>query len=125
MKKHNYYLSNKDLYDEVVRCKKLGLMEPSPKLMKMFIILGQKIQSKMFYENQDDKMDCFQQGILDLINNWSKFNIVYKNPFAYYTQIFKNGMGKGWNLIHPKRNLQNISLNVSTDEDSSSGIHTL
>ena len=120
-KRSKYYISNKEMYAEVVRCKKAGLEQASPKLVDMFILLGQRIQSKMYYNNPQDKLDCFQNGIEHLLKNWKKFDTEYKNPFAYYTQTFKNGMAAGWNKIHPKSSLQNISL----EGDEESGIHTL
>jgi DNA-directed RNA polymerase specialized sigma subunit len=122
MSEKKYYLKNKDLYNEVVRCKELGLKQPSPELTRMFILLGNRIISKMYYESKEDNEDCFQNGILDLLKYWDRFDPKYLNAFAYYTQIFKNGMAKGWNRIHPKKNLYNVSIDSFTNEG---GVHSL
>lgn len=119
-----YYLSNKELRGEVMRCQELGLEQPSEKLMEMFMLLGKRIIRKMYYDNPSDYHDCLNAGFENMLKYWKKYNPYYPNAFAYYTQIFKTGMAKGWNELHPKRYKGNISLDANIN-DEEGGIHSL
>lgn len=122
--KKKYYLRNKDLLAEIKRCKEENRDQPSPELVEMFKLLVKNVMRKMYYDNEQDKDDCFQSGMMDLLKYWDRFNTDYSNPFAYYTQVCKNGIAKGWNEIHPKDSNYNISLE-STASDEHDGIHSI
>jgi hypothetical protein len=41
------------------------------------------------------------------------------NPFAYFTQVAKNGFAKGWKKLHPPKNPKTIPFSYITGEDNS------
>ena len=40
----------------------------------MLEILAKETIKKMRYWSNDDKMDCYQSGLLDMFQNWYNFN---------------------------------------------------
>jgi hypothetical protein len=44
------------------------------------------------------------------------------NPFAYFTQIAKNGFAKGWKKLHPPKNPKTIPFSYITGDDNSYNI---
>lgn len=96
------YLSNKDLYYEIVVSKAQGRL--TRRAQKMLELLAKRTIKKMRYWNNDDRLDCFQSGLLDMFDNWYNFNEQKStNAFAYFTEIFKRGMAKGFNEIYKKK----------------------
>ena len=88
----------------------------------MLELLAKKTVKKMRYWSNDDKLDCYQSGLLDMFQNWYNFNEDKSvNAFAYFTQICKNGYAKEWKKIHRKTGLEKedklefISLGMSGD----------
>ena len=53
--KEKNYLNNKDLYNEIVTSLEQGKL--TPRAEKMFIILSEKVSTKMQYRNPDDKKE--------------------------------------------------------------------
>jgi len=90
------YLSNKDLYCELIVSKAKGkLTRPAE---KMLILLAKNVVKKMYYNDPDDRLDCLQSAYLDVFSNWSSFDENKSdNAFAYFTEIIKRGLAKGWN----------------------------
>lgn len=127
MKKNKVYLKNKDLRREVMRCQEAGYDQPSEKLMSMFMLLGERIMRKMYYANPDDYYDCLNSGIENTLKYWKHYNPEYKNAFAYFTQVFKTGMAKGWNELHPKAYKGMLSIDYAFDDedDEMNGIHSI
>jgi len=96
------YLSNKELYYEVIVSKAQGRL--TRKSEKMLELLAKRTIKKMRYWNVDDRFDCYQSGLLDMFDNWYNFNEEKsKNAFAYFTEIFKRGMAKGFNELYKKK----------------------
>ena len=96
------YLHNRDLYAEIVVSKAQGKLTNKSKLM--LEILAKRTIKKMRYWNNDDKMDCYQSGLLDMFGNWYNFNEEKSvNAFAYFTEVFKRGIAKGFNELHKKK----------------------
>jgi hypothetical protein len=90
------YLSNKDLYCEIIYSKAKGRL--TTKAAQMLVLLGKNVQKKMYYRNSDDKYDCLQTAMLSVFQNWASFNeIKGDNAFSYYTEIIKRGLAQGWN----------------------------
>jgi hypothetical protein len=118
-KKKNY-LNNKDLYDEIVKSKEGGKLTRDAE--KMLVLLAERAIRKLSYVNEDDRQDCLQFALLDLLKYWQNFNPKYKNAFAYFTEIAKRGYAKGWNKIHPTKykntmSIDRINSRGSTDQD--------
>lgn len=105
------YLSNKELYKEIVISKAMGKLTKDAE--KMLILLAKNVIRKMRYAENDDKLDCLQSAYLDVFQNWYSFDEVKgDNPFAYYTEIIKRGMAKGWNRIYKKKGDEDNEIKV-------------
>ena len=112
-------MSGKDLYCEIVYCKAKGRL--TPRAAQMLMLLGKKAQTKMYYRNTDDKYDCLQTAMLDVFTFWHNFDeLKGENAFAYYTEVIKRGLAKGWNKMYKTKGeqVQFISL---TGYDSEGG----
>ena len=92
----------------------------------MLLLLAEKAINKMRYVNEDDRHDCLQFAILDLLKYWRNFNPDYPNAFAYFTEIAKRGYAKGWNKIHPQKYKGTISIDSSSgNSEGGGGIYTI
>ena len=93
---------------------------------KMLILIAERAINKMTYVSEDDRLDCLQFAILDLLKYWRNFNPKYPNAFAYFTEIAKRGYAKGWNKIHPKKYKGTLSLgNHSGSSEGQTGIYSI
>ncbi len=124
MEKH--YLNNKELYIEIIISKAQGRLTRNAE--KMLEILAKKTIKKMRYYSNDDKLDCYQSGLLDMFENWYNFNEDKStNAFAYFTEIFKRGLARGWNNLYKKKGdnehqIKLISINGANDGN---GLHSI
>ena len=87
MPRKKNYLNNRDLYDQIVLSLEADKLTPDAE--KMLILLAERAIRKLVYLNEDDKHDCMQFAILDLLKYWRNFNPKYTNAFAYFTEICK------------------------------------
>lgn len=118
--KSKVYLSNKDLYCEIIYSKAKGRL--TTKAAEMLVLLGKKAQTKMYYRNTDDKYDCLQTAMLSVFQNWASFNeIKGDNAFAYYTEVIKRGLAAGWNKQYRTKGeqVEFISLDGYDEEGNS------
>ncbi len=120
------YLNNKELYIEIIVSKAQGRLTRNAE--KMLELLAKKTIKKMRYWSNDDKLDCYQSGLLDMFQNWFNFNEDKSiNAFAYFTEIFKRGLAKGWNDLYKKKGdnehqIRLISINSANDGN---GLHSI
>ena len=120
------YLHNRDLYAEIVVSKAQGKLTNKSKLM--LEILAKRTIKKMRYWSNDDKMDCYQSGLLDMFANWYNFNEEKsENAFAYFTEVFKRGLAKGFNQLYSKKGDSENLIKVISIESSNDGqgLHSL
>jgi len=119
------YLNNKDLYAEIVKSKEQDKLTPTAE--KMLMLLAERAINKMKYVYDDDRQDCLQFAMLDLLKYWRNFNPKYPNAFAYFTEIAKRGYAKGWNKIHPQKYKNTLSLDRtnSYNEEGDGGIYSI
>jgi hypothetical protein len=109
------YLSNKELYIEVIVSKAQGKLTRNAE--KMLELLAKKTIKKMRYWSNDD-----------MFQNWYNFNEDKSiNAFAYFTEIFKRGLAKGWNDLYKKKGdnehqIKLISINSANDGN---GLHSI
>lgn len=121
-----YYLSNKDLYCEIIVSKAQGKLTRTAE--KMLELLAKRTIKRMRYWSYDDQMDCYQSGLLDMYQNWYNFNEDKSvNAFAYFTEIFKRGLAKGFNQLYSKKGdgdnlIKLISIEGSNDGN---GLHSI
>ena len=115
------YVKNSDLMRAILESKKEGNL--TPETIKMFYLMIQGISKKMSYKNPEDKEDCMAFAMEDLCKYWNRFDPEKSNnPFAYYTQIAKNGFAKGWKKIHPPKSPKTIPFSHITGEENSYNI---
>ena len=120
------YLKNKEFYQEIIKCKELD--ELTPIASDMFILLGNRTIKKMKYYNPSDREDCLQTGLMSMFSNWRNFDPEKStNAFAYFTEIFKRGMAKGFNELYklkgdPNNEIKCVSIQSSNEGD---GIYNL
>lgn len=120
------YLNNKDLFIEIIISKAQGRLTKNAE--HMLELLAKKTIKKMRYWNNDDKLDCFQSGLLDMFQNWYNFNEEKSvNSFAYFTEVFKRGLAKGYNEIYKKKGDNDHQIKLISIEGSNEGhgLHSL
>ena len=116
MARKKNYLNNKDLYNAIVESKDQDKLTTTAE--KMLMLLAERAINKLTYVNSDDRQDCLQFAMLDLLKYWRNFNPKYTNAFAYFTEIAKRGYAKGWNKIHPQKYKGTLSIDrISTGGD--------
>ena len=93
------YLSNKDLYCEIIVSKAQGKL--TPRAASMLMLLGKNLQKKMYYRDADDKKDCLQEAMLSVFRLWYNFDEMKgTNAFAYFSEVIKRGLAMGWNKMY-------------------------
>jgi len=121
------YLSNKELYIEIIISKAQGRL--TRRAQGMLELLAKRTIKKMRYSNNDDKMDCLQSGFLDMFDNWYNFNEEKsKNAFAYFTEVFKRGIAKEWNNLYKRKGMDdNYPIKVFSIDSTndSQGMHNI
>lgn len=95
---------------------------------KMLELLAKRTIKKMRYYSSDDRLDCYQSGLLDMFQNWVSFNEDKSvNAFAYFTEVFKRGIAKGYNELYKKKgdNEHQIKLISIESSNDGQGLHSL
>ena len=104
------YVKKEDLLDVILESKENDELTPDA---VMYIMRMAKETSRVLkYRNEEDREDCISEAIYDVLKYWRNFNpnIPNSNVFAYFTQIIKNGLTKGWRKLHPIKMNNNISI---------------
>ncbi len=79
--------------------------------LKYLFAIAKESSKKLKYQNPRDREDCIMTAMEDVLKYWRNYDPKKSNyPFAYYTQMIKNGFAKGWNELHPIKVSQKISL---------------
>jgi len=108
------YLTNKELYIEIVYSKAKGRL--TPEAQRMLYLLAKNVHRKFYYRNVEDKEDCLQGAMLDVLKFWYNYNeIKSNNAFAYYSEVIKRGHAKTWNKLLKHR--EDVSINQFFDTD--------
>lgn len=109
-----HYVNNKEFLEEIMKSKEQG--ELTREAYEMMRSIAIRLISKFTYPSEEDKEDCIQGALLDCWLFWDKFDPEKsQNPFAYFTQICKNGFAKTWNLLGYKD--CPVSARVRLDHD--------
>lgn len=110
-----HYVKNADLVREIIESKKNGKLTPAA--VDMFIRIANESSKKLKYKDPMDREDCIASAIEDLLKYWKNFDPqrMYDlgkvpNAFAYFSQIAKNGMAKGWKKLHNPEAGQMLSI---------------
>lgn len=119
MATNQIYLKNKDFLAEIIESKKND--ELTNNAQQMMILLGNRTIKKMKYYNPTDRDDCLQTGLMVMFQNWRNFDESKShNAFAYFTEIFKRGIARGYNELYKKKgdpdgNVRQVSIQSSND----------
>ena len=111
------YVKNKDLKRALLESKEKQRLTAETITMFGLIVTG---LSKTFsYRDPQDKEDCQAFGMEDLIKYWNRYNPDKSdNPFAFISQIAKNGMQKGWKKIYSLRSVKTIPFSRIVKEEN-------
>lgn len=103
------YVNNKELLQEIITSKERGALTP-----KAIVMLDRMVKeiSKIFkYKMEEDREDCQAFAMEDVVKYWNRFDPEKSsNPFAFYTQMIKNGYAKGWRRLYPIKSSLKISI---------------
>lgn len=101
------YIDDTELYYEVILSQGRGVL--TSKAERMFVLIAKNVILKKiaYYQDTMDYDDCLQEGILQMLLNWHKFNgQKYSIALPYFTELFKRGMAAGYNqTINKRRNM--------------------
>lgn len=103
-----HYLSNKELYYEIIVSKAKG--DLTRKAQNMFILLVKRIHSKMSYQDPSVGEDALHTGYMRIFDNkiWMSFNEdKTRNSFAYFTEITKRALAQGFNQHYKLKGIPN------------------
>ena len=103
------YVSNKQLYEQIIVSKDKG--ELTPDALKMLDKMVKEISKVFKYKMEEDREDCQAFAMEDVIKYWDRFNPEKSNnAFAFYTQMIKNGYAKGWRRLYPIKSSMKVSI---------------
>jgi len=112
------YVRNKDLKRALIESKTEGRL--TAETIKMFMLIVEGLSKTKSYRDPEDKEDCIAFGLEDLVKYWNRFDPAKSdNPFAFITQIAKNGMQKGWKKIHSPKSIKTVPFSRITRDDNS------
>lgn len=120
-KRDKQYLSNKDLYCELIVSKAAGkLTRPAE---KMLILIAKNLVRRFYYYDTDDKLDCLQNAYFQLFSNWYHFDEKKTdNPFSYFTEVAKRGLAASWKVVNKGRK-ESISIESMYDSNGGGGMN--
>ena len=103
------YVNPEELKREILLSKERN--ELTPKAVEMLMLMAEGASKKLRYKDEEDRKDCIAFAMMDVVKYWRSYNPEKsKYPFAYYTQIIKNGFAKGWRKLHPISSTDQVSL---------------
>ena len=116
------YLEDKDLYYEIVLSKGKGQLTKKAEKYLELIAVNIIRKKQKDYSDEDEKLDCLQQGLLRLFENWMNFNEKkYDFALPYFSEIAKRGICDGYNLIRNKKSYQDERVRTISIEGSNNG----
>jgi len=85
-----HYISNKILVQELVRCKKNGVM--SRELAEMFLLLVERFSRRGNFNQYSYIDDMRGKAMLDICQKWKQYDVTRanNNAFSYFTELVKN-----------------------------------
>lgn len=103
------YVNGRDFHNEIVLSREQG--ELTKNAVTMIIKMANESSKILSYKYEEDREDCIAFGIRDVLLYWKTFDPDKgSNAFAYFTQIIKNGFAKGYNILHPIKTSNKISI---------------
>jgi len=115
--KEKGYLSNKQMFEEVLICQKLNKV--SDKLGGMFMILSRKYSSKPNFSGYSYRDELINFGIIACVGALHKFKATTsENPFSYYTSIIHNAFVQVLNKEKRQQQIRDKILVVNAHNPS-------
>ena len=103
------YLNNKELLQEVCRCKEKG--EMSNTLARMLQLMCARYAKKGNFVNYSYNEDMQAYAMMMLVRTWNSFNPEKSdNPFAFFTQCIKNSFIQYLNQEQRQRDIRDVLL---------------
>lgn len=120
-KKHKDYLSNKEMYTEIMQCQEQG--EISDKLGRMFMLLSKHYATKPNFSGYTYVDEMVASGIAACCIAFNKFDgEKSQNPFAYFTQCIHHSFLQ---VLNKERNHQNIRDSLLVDAEMNPSLNFL
>jgi len=116
------YLSNKQMFAEIIECQRVGKI--SDKLGKMFLLISRHFSTKNNFTGYSYKKDMISAGVVSCCVAFPKFDAQKStNPFAYFSQVVFNAFLQ---TLNKEKNHQKIrdKLLVEADMTPSFGYTT-
>lgn len=112
-KKTRNYIDKKELLNEITISKQKN--ELTPRAFELLHLLAKRVSLGLRYKRNEDREDCLQEAMHDIIKYWRNFDPNYKNAnaFAYYTRLILSGLAKGFKKIYPDKDI--MIVNFSED----------
>jgi glycyl-tRNA synthetase alpha subunit len=99
------YLSNKELYKEIIWAQEKG--EYTRSLYKMMNLMIKKISGKFNYKRDEWRKDCEAYAHMKCFQSYRNFDYENKdNAFAFFTQVIKMAMAHQFNVITGRKRIQ-------------------
>ncbi len=107
----NYYIDKSELEKEIKISLENGVL--TEKAITMFRLMVREITRTLSYKYEEDKEDCMQEAIFDVLKYWKRYDPSYPNAncFAYFSSLIINGLAKGWKKIKPISTTSLVSIN--------------
>lgn len=102
------YLNNKDIKHQLELSFAQGRM--TEELGKMFLMLVENIGKKGNYSGYSYLDEMKGVAIITLCRGWNKFNMIYDNPFAYFTSFVNNAFNHVLKIEKQQRNMKNAMM---------------
>ena len=132
-----FYINNKDFLKELIAYKQAVKKAeeenlPKPKLPeyvgKCFMMIAEKLSHKPNFLSYTFRDEMIADAVENCVMYADSFDpIRSSNPFAYFTEVFKRGLAKGFNEIYKKKGDNDNLIKVISIESSNDGqgLHSL
>jgi hypothetical protein len=127
MARKKHYLNNKDLLEEIRKSKEQGKLTDNA--VKMFMLLSERIISRLPYANDYLREEALSGARLDLLMYWDRFDEAKStNAFSYYSQVAKCGSARSFNTCYKygkKFKGSLVSMDGSSSNSDSEGVYSI
>lgn len=97
-KKRPAYVRNADFLVALAESREQD--ELTPEAIEMITKIATRASQRLIYQDEEDRKDCISFAISDCYMYWRNFDPEKsQNPFAYFTQVCKNGFAKAWRRL--------------------------
>lgn len=94
MRKSKEYVSNKELYKEMIVSLNMGKL--TPRAQQMLILMIHRFSASFWFESEELREHCVSTCYEHLFSSWIHYDLEYENAFAYFSQGIKRGIYSGW-----------------------------